>query len=135
MKKLIVVFMMLVCICSLVKAENYSGTLVVKVNGVEQFNQQSTVVATQSGANAVLNINSFSFAGIPVKMNITLNCGCEGGVLTMPATLTITPAFVGTLLGELELKDLQGTLNNGKCTLDMTIYSPKLSQNIEIIFK
>lgn len=126
--------MMLACICNLVKAEDYVGTLVIRVNGVEQFNQQSTVVATQSGTNAVLNINSFSFAGIPVKMNITLNCGCEGGVLTKPATLTITPTLVATLLGQLELKDLQGTLDNGKCTLDMAIYSPKLNQNIEIIF-
>lgn len=125
---------MLVCICSLAKAGDYVGTLVIRVNGVEQFNQQSTIVATQSGANAVLNINSFSFAGIPVKMNITLNCGCEGGALTQPATLSITPTLVATLLGQLELKDLQGTLDNGKCTLDMTVYSPKLNQSIEIVF-
>lgn len=137
MKKIIVTFLFIACasVLSLVNAANYTGNLIVKADSKEVVNQQSTVTATLNGNNAELKIDSFSFTGIPVSMKITLNCVCEDGNLKQPATLIIEPALVISMfLGQVELKTLSGTLNGNQCTLDMSVYSPKLGQNIQILF-
>lgn len=136
MKNFLIAFLAFTCmsIC-MVKATNYTGTLVVKVvDGAEVTNQESTVAVTLSGDNATLKINSFSFAGIPVPMNITLNCKYVNGALEKPATLTVDPAIIITpILGKLELTTLTGTVGSG-CVLNMSVYSPNLNQNILITF-
>lgn len=136
MKRIFITFLALVCIgfCNLLQAENYTGTLIVKVNNSEVVNQQSTISVTQNGNAVSLNISSFSFASIPVPMNITLNCVCESESLKKPASLTVAPALATIVLGQLELKELVGMLNATHCTLDMSIYSSKLNQNIQILF-
>lgn len=136
MKRIFITFLALVCIgfCNLLQAGNYTGTLIVKVNNSEVVNQPSAISVTQNGNDVSLNINSFSFASIPVSMDITLNCVCESENLKKPATLTVAPALATLILGQLELKDLAGTLTPTQCTLNMQVYSPKLNQNIQILF-
>lgn len=135
MKKFFIAFLAFTCISlCMVNATNYTGTLVVKVNNSTEYENQSTVTVTLSGENAKLELNSFSFAGIPVSMNITLNCKCVGGELKEPATLVVGPTAATLILGKLQLQTVSGTLNDNQCSLNMSVYSPTLNKDILITF-
>lgn len=120
-------------IVSIAHAENYVGTLKVQVEGVDQPEQQSTVVVTKGVEVANLQINDFAILNY-AKMNISLNCSWVNSQLGDPATVTITPTLIAGLLGKLQIKEIKGELNDNNCTLNLIIYSPNLRQNIAVTF-
>lgn len=135
MKKIIVAFIAFVCVSmtGIMNAENYTGNLVVKVNGTAQPEKLTTVEVNKQSSTASLKISGFSFLGY-TGMNIDLDCQWSKPTLSAP-TLTVNPPTIEKILGKFEIKSFTGTLDDNACSIILKIYAPNVRQTVEVIFE
>lgn len=112
---------------------NYTGKLVVTVDGKETIYDQKTIAVTADGDKVTLKIDAFGF-GAYSGMTINLGCKKSGSTLSAPLTLEITPKLMAALLGTLTPTLNSGSLTDNACSLDLSIQASKLNQNIRVTF-
>lgn len=135
MKRYIIAFFAFVCMCmaGVAKAEDYTGDMTIKVNGVAQPAKPVTVQVDKQNSTADLDISGFSFLGF-TGMNINLKCQWAQPTLSSPV-LTVNPPTIEAILGTFEVKDFKGNLDDTSCSIELMVYAPNVRQNVEIVFE
>lgn len=136
MKKIITTLFVffLLSVTTIINAQNYSGSLTVYVNDQAQPTTQNTVTVTKSNGTAVLKISNFAILNY-ADMNIELNSALNGTALSTPATVSVTPAWIAFVLGNLQITESNiGTLDDNACTLNLKMYTSNLKQQIKVVF-
>lgn len=137
MKKIITTLFVcfLLSITTIVNAQDYLGSLTVYVNDQAQPTTQNTITVTKSNGTAVLEISNFTIMNY-VDMNIVLNATWNGSTLSTPATVSLTPAWIAFVMGNLQITESSiGTLNDNTCSLNLNLYTSGLKQNIKVVFE